>query len=224
MRFRKAAMAALVVVCSLVAAAAVMTATLTTTSVSTAEAAPPPGKGKPTPTPTPTPTATPTPPPVNPADAEFVSMMIPHHYQAILMSQLAPGRSTDPNLLALASQIEAEQNLEIMIMQGWQTSNGLEVTDPAMAYHHLIMNHPEHAAEMGMATPAELAALSAAQGNEFDILYLQLMIRHHQGALDMIEHVLIHGSDPLLAEWATDMLVTQQTQIFWMQAMLADKT
>jgi uncharacterized protein (DUF305 family) len=202
-----------------------MAATLmTTTSATTAEAAPPPGKGKPTPTPTPTPTSTPTQGPVNPADSEFVSMMIPHHYQALIMSRMAPGRSNDPNLLALAGQIEVEQDLEIAMMQGWQSENGLEVTDAEMAYHHLIMHHPQHAAEMGMATPAELAALGEAQGNTFDVLYLQLMIRHHGGALDMIVHVLMHGSDETLAQWANDMYVTQQAQINWMQAMLADKS
>ena len=223
MRFRKAVPAALVAMCSLVAAAAVVTAMTTATSVSTAEAAPPPGKGKPKPTPTPTPTPTQSPTPVNPADAEFVSMMIPHHYQALLMSQLAPGRSTDSNLLALASQIEVEQSLEIIMMQSWQTSHGLPVTDAAMAYHHMLQD-PMMLEQMGMATPQQMDALAAAQGTEFDVLYLQLMIRHHEGALDMIEHVLTHGSDPLLAEWATDMMVTQQTQIYWMQAMLDDKT
>lgn len=224
MRFRKALSAALVVMCSVVAASALMAATLmTTTSVTTAEAAPP-GKGKPTPTPTPTPTATPTQGPVDPADAEFVNMMIPHHYQALIMSRMAPSRSNDPNLIALAGSIEIEQELEIAVMQGWQSENGLEVTNAAMAYNDLIMHHAHHLEEMGMATPAQLAALSAAEGNDFDVLYLQLMIRHHQGALDMIVHVLMHGSDETLAQWANDMYVTQQAQINWMQAMLADKS
>ena len=148
---------------------------------------------------------------------------VSHHYQALVMSRMAPTRSSDQDLIALAGQIEVEQDLEIMMMQSWQSWNGLDVTDAETAYNELLQD-PMMLEQMGMATPAQLDALSAAQGNDFDILYLQLMIRHHEGALDMIDHVLTHGSDEILAQWANDMLVTQQTQIFWMEDMLAGKT
>lgn len=225
MSIRKTLSAFMVVALSFFA----ITAVMATTSVTTAEAKPPPGKGKskpapePSPSPSPTPAPTPTTPSVNPADAEFVGHMIPHHYQALLMSQMAPTRSNDQNLIALASQIEVEQGLEISMMQAWQSWNGLPVTDAETAYHHHL-HDPMMVEQMGMATPQEMAALSAAQGTAFDVLYLQLMIRHHEGALGMIEDVLIHGSDEILAGWASDMLVTQQAQIYWMEDMLAQKT
>jgi len=158
------------------------------------------------------------------ADEEFVGMMIPHHYQALVMSRMAPGRSNNQELLALASRIDVEQELEIGMMQNWQMWNGLEVTNAEEAYHHLLMHDPAHAEEMGMATPAEMAQLSAASGTAFDVLYLQLMIEHHEGALDMIIDVLINGSDEIVQWMASDMGVTQQTQIEHMKEMLADLT
>lgn len=226
MRFRKAASAVLVVVFSFAA-----TALMTTGGAETAEAKPPPGKGKNAPSTstttetgsTTTGTGSTTSTSVNPVDADFVSMMIPHHQQALVMSQMAPSRSNDQNLLALASQIEVEQGLEISMMQAWQSWNGLEVTDAEQAYQDVLQD-PMMLEDMGMATPEQLDALSAAQGTEFDVLYLQLMIQHHEGALDMIVEVLSHGSDQTLMWWANDMFVTQQSQIFWMDSMLANKT
>ena len=217
MRFRPTMSAVLVAACSLVATTALMT--------TTAPAAPPPVKaGKPPkPTPTPVPTPIPTPAPVNPADADFVGMMIPHHYQALLMSGLAPTRSNDQAVLALASQIDAEQRLEITMMQGWQGWNGLEVTNAEQAYQEMLQD-PMMLEMMGMASPEQMAALSAAQGRDFDVMFLRLMIRHHQGAIDMCVDVLASGSDEILRGWANDMYVTQQAQINWMQDLLASKT
>jgi uncharacterized protein (DUF305 family) len=160
----------------------------------------------------------------NQADVEFVSMMIPHHYQALVMSQMAPSRSNNDELLALASRIDVEQSGEISTMQNWQAWNGLEVTNAEEAYHHLLMHHPEHAEEMGMATPEELAQLSAASGPAFDVLFLQLMIEHHEGALDMIVDVLTNGSDFIVQWMATEMGATQDAQIEQMEGMLADLT
>jgi len=161
---------------------------------------------------------------VNPADEEFVSMMIPHHFQALVMSRMAPSRSNNDELLALASRIDVEQSGEISTMQNWQAWNGLEVTNAEQAYHHLLMHHPEHAEEMGMATPEELAQLSAASGTAFDVLFLQLMIEHHEGAVDMIVDVLTNGSDFIVQWMATEMGATQEAQIEQMEDMLADLT
>lgn len=149
--------------------------------------------------------------------------MIPHHYQALLMSRLAPTRSDDQDVLALAGQIDAEQGLEITMMQAWQSWNGLEVSDAETAYHHML-HDPMMVEQMGMATPEEMTALSAATGADFDVRFLQLMIRHHRGAIDMCVDVLSNGSDEILRQWASDMYVTQQAQINWMQDLLAGKT
>jgi uncharacterized protein (DUF305 family) len=218
MRLRTAISAVLVAACSVVGPTALVT---------TAPAAPPPGKGakppKPTPTPSPTPTATPTPAPVNPADADFVGMMIPHHYQALLMSRMAPTKASDPAVRSIAGQIDAEQGLEISMMQSWQSWNHLEITNAQQAYEEMVQD-PMMVEMMGMASPEQMAALSAANGSAFDVLFLRLMIRHHQGALDMIVDVLANGSDDILRLWANDMYVTQQAQINWMQDLLASKT
>ncbi|WP_298325782.1 DUF305 domain-containing protein [Haloactinopolyspora sp.] len=159
----------------------------------------------------------------NDVDVEFVEMMIPHHYQALVMSRMAPDRSSDPSLLSLADRIDVEQGLEISMMQNWQRWHDLEVTDAEQAYHHMLQ-HPEMLEAMGMATPEELDQLSASSGTAFDVLYLQLMIEHHQGAITMLVDVISNGNDVTLEQWATDMLTTQHTQVQQMEGMLADKT
>ncbi|MGA8048311.1 MAG: DUF305 domain-containing protein [Dermatophilaceae bacterium] len=192
-----------------------------------AYADPPPGKGggKPPKDPVPTTTTTttaPTPPPetVNTADSEFVAMMIPHHFQATLMSQLAPERSGDQTLQAFAERIDVEQSVEIGMMQNWQTWNDLEVTDAEMAYE-MMLGMPMHVEHMGMATAEEMDALAASSGTDFDRMYLELMIDHHEGAVDMLVDVLTNGSDTTLQFWATDMLTAQSVQIDQMEQMLA---
>ena len=191
-----------------------------------ANAGSPSGKGggkKPPKDPSPTTTLAPDPPPpvvYNDADANFVDMMIPHHFQATLMSELAPGRSADNELLALADRIDVEQELEIGMMQNWQTWNDLDVTDAEMSYQAML-GMPMMLEQMGMATPAEMDDLADASGTNFDRLYLELMIDHHNGALTMLENVMINGSDTTLEFWANDMLTAQAVQVFQMEEMLA---
>jgi uncharacterized protein (DUF305 family) len=157
---------------------------------------------------------------VTSADEDFVMMMIPHHFQAIVMSQMAATRSSNQDLRALADRIEVEQDLEITMMQSWQGWNGLEVTDAEEAYEEMLQD-PMMLHHMGMATPEQLEELSASTGAAFDQMYLELMIRHHQGAIDMIVDVIINGSDFILQQWANDMGVVQETQIAQMQEMLS---
>lgn len=190
-----------------------------------ANAGPPSGKGggKKPPVTTTTTTTAPTPPAptYNDVDSEFVAMMIPHHFQATVMSELAPGRSTDESLLALADRIDVEQDLEIGMMQNWQTWNDLDVTDAEMSYQ-MMLGMPMMIEQMGMATADELDDLADASGTDFDRLYLELMIDHHEGALTMLENVMISGSDTTLEFWANDMLTAQAVQVFQMEEMLAD--
>mgnify|MGYP002735216099 CR=1 FL=1 len=160
----------------------------------------------------------------NQADAEFVEMMIPHHFQALVMGDMAPSRASDQRVRNLASRIHVEQDLEIAMMQGWQAWRGLPVTDAEQAYHHMMTMHPGHAEEMGMATQEQLDDLEASQGNAFDVMFLQLMITHHEGALDMLVDVMINGSDFYLQDMANEMLATQYMQILQMEAILADIT
>src|SRR5690625_3361129 len=159
----------------------------------------------------------------NDADAEFVSMMMPHHFQALVMSGMAPERSNDQELLTLADRIDAEQDIEISMMQSWQGWRDLEVTDAEEAYQEILQD-PEMLEQMGMATPGELDERSGSTGTAFDVQYLELMIEHHEGAIDMLVDVITNGNDATLEGWATDMLTTQQTQIRQMEAMLEAKS
>jgi uncharacterized protein (DUF305 family) len=159
----------------------------------------------------------------NPVDAEFTGMMIPHHYQALVMSDLVPDRSPDAQVVALASRIHVEQGLEITAMRGWQGRNDLPKTDPEAAYEELLKD-PEMLEHMGMATPAELDQLAASSGTGFDVMFLTLMIRHHNGAVHMLRHVMLHGSDVELHQQAQDMMTTQRAQIAIMEEILATKT
>jgi uncharacterized protein (DUF305 family) len=183
------------------------------------------GKGKPSATTTTSTTTTDAPPPppssANEADADFVRMMIPHHHQALVLSRLAPDRTTSSDLLALAGRIDVEQTVEITTMQQWQAQNGFDETDPESAYM-MMMQDPMMIEMMGMATQAELDQLETLSGTAFDKLFLQLMIDHHQGAIDMCVQVMTHGQEPVLQSMANEMLTTQSTQIFQMQAMLTE--
>lgn len=157
------------------------------------------------------------------ADKQFVRMMIPHHYQALVMSRLAPDRSSDDELLALAERIETAQSGEIGMMQAWQQRNGLPVTDAQESYER-VLDQPDLVEEMGMATREEIQELQTLQGTEFDILFLQLMIPHHEGAIDMAEQQLINGRDPYLYQLSMDIMSTQRDQIYTMEDMLDRKT
>ncbi|MBC2864492.1 DUF305 domain-containing protein [Streptomyces mexicanus] len=159
----------------------------------------------------------------NNADADFVAMMIPHHQQALILSRLAPSRSSDSDVRALANRIDVEQGLEIYMMQSWQEWNGLEKTDPQQSYEEMLRD-PMMVEMMGMATPEELDRLSAATGNAFDVQYLRLMSKHHNGAIGMLTEVLTNGTDETIQTWATDMLATQYAQVQMMQKMLDDRT
>jgi len=144
--------------------------------------------------------------------------MIPHHFQALVLSGLVEDGGSDAEVRALAERIEIEQNGEILMMQGWESSHGLEVTNAEEAYQEMLQD-PAMVEEMGMATPAELEDLSSAQGTAADVLFLQLMIKHHQGAINMLLDVITNGSDPQMQEWALDMLSVQTVQIDMMQQM-----
>lgn len=160
---------------------------------------------------------------LNSADREFVSMMIPHHYQAVLMTRWAPERSSDEDLLALADRINVEQNVEIDAMRGWQGRNGLPVTDAEESYQRVLQD-PALVEEMGMATAAEMDELRAATGEQFDVLFLQLMIPHHEGAITMSEEILGTGRSTYVRQLAIDIISAQRDQIRVMEEMLDEKT
>ena len=153
------------------------------------------------------------------ADVRFMQDMIPHHHQALVMSALVPERTNRNELLEVAGRIEKSQSDEIEFMKGWLAERGETVPDPtahaAMHMHHTMT---------GMATPEQMAALEAADGAEFDRMFLELMIAHHEGALTMVEDLLDQAGsayEPVLFEFTTDITSDQSTEIERMTVMLA---
>ncbi|GGV18623.1 lipoprotein [Actinomadura cremea] len=150
------------------------------------------------------------------AEVGFVQMMIPHHAQALEMSELAPDRASDERVRSLASRIDAAQKVEIRMMRSWLDEN------PKAVLEAHGRNHGAHTGMPGMATPEQLERLRGARGAAFDELYLKLMITHHQGALTMVDDVLDKGTDIPVQELARDVQSTQAAEIGRMRELLAD--
>jgi uncharacterized protein (DUF305 family) len=127
------------------------------------------------------------------ADVRFMQDMIAHHRQAVELTALVPARSQRPEIRALAQRIAVSQDDEILQMESWLRTRGEPLTD-AHAHHgvghhghqHGGAGHGTHSMP-GMLTGAQLAQLRAATGAEFDRLFLEFMIFHHEGALAMVE-------------------------------------
>jgi uncharacterized protein (DUF305 family) len=155
----------------------------------------------------------------SPDDVVFMQDMIPHHHQALEMSALAPDRTNLPALLEAAKRIEVSQKDEIAFMQKWLRERGQAVPDPSAA----AGMHAQHKHMAGMATPEQLAELEASKGTDFDRLYLQLMIKHHEGAVKMVEKLHEQpGSafDPALFEFTNDVVNDQTSEIEKMNKLL----
>ena len=149
------------------------------------------------------------------ADVRFVQGMIGHHAQALVMTSLVPQRTARRELHLLAERIEVSQRDEIATMERWLSARG-EAVPAAHAGH-------QHGPMPGMLTPEELARLAAASGAEFDRLFLQFMIRHHEGALVMVRELLQSpgaGQESQLFQFASDVDADQRAEIARMQALL----
>lgn len=143
------------------------------------------------------------------ADVMFAQMMIPHHQQAVDLGVIAENGGASPEVLALAKDISHDQTHEIEHMQAWLTAAGAgEHMD-----HNMAMD--------GMLTEAELETLKAAKGAEFDRLFLEGMIAHHEGAISMAQDV-IDSKNPEVAELAASIIESQTKQIEYMKELLAN--
>lgn len=152
------------------------------------------------------------------ADIRFLRGMISHHAQAMEMSALAPERTNTEAVLALAERIQLSQEDEISMMQGWLEERELDA--PAMDAHHAS----GYELMPGMLTDEEIDALEDAEGPAFDRLYLEYMIEHHLGALEMVENLLdSRGSaqDPVLYEFTNEVTGDQSAEIERMDLLLA---
>ncbi|MCG8919225.1 DUF305 domain-containing protein [Actinokineospora sp. PR83] len=154
--------------------------------------------------------------PPNEADYAYARDMVAHHRQALVMTALVPDRGADPTVKAFATRIADTQGPEVDMMNRWLTRNG----QPAVAEHEGHGGHGSHHAMPGMATEEQLAALAAASGPAFDRLFLELMIRHHEGAISMADTVRRSGSDVLVQEMADNVVAEQSDEVARMRGML----
>ncbi|MDL9946637.1 DUF305 domain-containing protein [Gordonia sp. ABSL11-1] len=151
----------------------------------------------------------------NAADVTFNQMMIPHHEQAVEMAGLVRGRSTDPALLELATRIADAQQPEIDEMTARLSGWGID----AAGGGHAAGGHEGHDMS-GMMSESDMSALTAARGAEFDRLWLEGMIRHHQGAVEMADDELASGIDGPSRALAEQVRKAQQAEIDEMRRML----
>lgn len=154
-----------------------------------------------------------------------MSGMIPHHAQAVLIAGWAPSHGARPDLKTLCERIVVAQRDEIALMQMWLRDRGLPVPDAKATHMKMMMGGMEHDMLMpGMLNDEELAALDKSRGADFDRLFLQAMIRHHQGAISMVDELFKAsgaGQDETVFRFASDVYADQTTEIERMQKMLA---
>jgi uncharacterized protein (DUF305 family) len=165
----------------------------------------------------------------NDADVMFAQQMIPHHQQAIEMAQMAASHTQNPKVRALAARIEAAQAPEIKTMTGWLHAWGKPVPTAMpgmMSPMPGMMGSPtpgmSGAAVPGMMSPQEMSQLAAAHGAQFDRLFLQMMITHHQGAVEMARTEQAEGLNPAAKKLARQIETSQTAQIALMQHMLKE--
>jgi uncharacterized protein (DUF305 family) len=173
------------------------------------------------------------------ADITFMQGMIMHHSQAVEMTALMPSRTRNKKLLALGARISISQSDEIRYMKQWLEERGKpEFSGGAHMMHHMPgMDMPGMEMKMktmdkstiplmsGMLSPAQMKALAASKGAEYDRLFLSGMIQHHGGALTMVQDLFDTpgaGQDAVLFDFATDIDNTQRAEINIMQSMLKE--
>ena len=163
-------------------------------------------------------------PPYTPGDVYFMSGMIHHHAQAVLMARWAPTHDAGPALRALCERIVVGQGDEIRLMQRWLRDRHEPVPDSAPSPMHAMMPGMDSSTVMpGMLTADQLAQLDRARGPEFDRLFLTYMIQHHRGAITMVNRLFGQGAgeEEIVFRFASDVYADQTTEIDRMQRMLA---
>ena len=154
----------------------------------------------------------------SPDDVRFMQDMIPHHHQAVEMAELVDDRTNREEVVDAAGRITLSQQDEIEFMGHWLSDRGERVPDPS---DHEGMHTGHRMA--GMATPEQMAELAALEGTDFDRMFLQLMITHHDGAVTMVEELLDQPGaayDPVLFEFTNDIDNDQTAEIERMHALL----
>ena len=168
--------------------------------------------------------------PYTAADIAFMTGMIGHHAQALVMARMAPSHGASPAVQTLAKRIINAQTDEIRTMQRWLRDREQPVPRPAALHPDGSgmgdmpgMTHGDHAMLMpGMLTPPQMAQLDSARGPVFDERFLRFMIQHHRGALSMVKDLFATdgaAQDELVFKFANDANVDQTTEIARMERM-----
>lgn len=169
-----------------------------------------------------------------PADVAFMQHMIVHHAQAVEMVELLETRGSHPSVRLLGRRIALSQEAEMDLMRNWLAERGQPPKMPGTNEFN-AMDHADHAGHVmasydfpimsGMLSPRQMQALAAATGPAFDRLFLEGMIQHHQGALDMVDALLDTpgaAQDPMLSDFTTSVVADQSTEILRMQSLLSE--
>jgi uncharacterized protein (DUF305 family) len=181
----------------------------------------------------------------NAADVAFMQHMIVHHAQAVEMVELLREQGADETVKRLGERIALSQEAEMAIMREWLTVRGQSVAMAGMDHaahaapasaghdHHAMAGHgadPQASADdtpvmPGMLSPRQMRTLAAAHGAAFDKLFLQGMIQHHQGALDMVDGLMATpdaAEDPTLSDFTSSVVADQSAEILRMQNLLSE--
>ncbi len=162
------------------------------------------------------------------ADVHFMTGMIGHHAQALVMSGFAPENGASETIQVLCARIINAQQDEIDVMQAWLRDRGLEVPEVHITDGRLMIHGPEHAMHMpGMLSPAQIEELRHARGPDFDRLFLRYMIQHHKGAVTMVDDLFATDGAALgdfVFKLASDIQADQTSEIKRMELMLEAMT
>jgi uncharacterized protein (DUF305 family) len=157
------------------------------------------------------------------ADVDFVTGMISHHAQAIIMAKWAPTHGASKSVGVLCERIINAQTDEIAVMQLWLKDRNQPVPEAKPLPMKMMMDGVEHMMMMpGMLTDEQMKQLDAARGGQFDRLFLMLMIQHHRGAVTMVDQLFAApgaGQDEVVYKFASDIYADQTTEIERMQRM-----
>ncbi|MDH3223433.1 MAG: DUF305 domain-containing protein [Gemmatimonadota bacterium] len=165
---------------------------------------------------------------VHDADVSFMTGMIGHHAQALVMSGHAPANGASASIRTLAARIINAQKDEIAVMQRWLRDRGRIVPEVHGEGAGVMVHGPDHIMHMpGMLTAEQLEELEGARGADFDRLFLTYMIQHHEGAVTMVHELFATdgaAQDDLVFKMASDIQVDQTTEIARMKMMLEQMT
>jgi uncharacterized protein (DUF305 family) len=154
-------------------------------------------------------------------DAGFASDMSTHHQQAITMATYAYDNSTNPSIKLIAFDIQSAQTSQLGEMQGWLDTWGLvRNSNDKMAWMAGHAHLEPDGLMPGMATPTQLDQLEASHGKALNLLFLQLMIHHHQGGVQMAQYAAEHATEPYVRNLAQAMFVVQSNEIIEMEQLL----